>query len=403
MRVLIVDDEARKRNELRVAVSEASGGAAQIEIATNVHDAERKLQEAVFDLMLLDLYLPLRARQPPQREGGLELLRRIRQGAHARRIVAPRCVLAVTAYEDVRAAQKQLFQDEAMVLVPYAAGSTDWRKAIHSQVQQVAAALADVKHLCSLCIVTALHKVELEAVLDLPGEWQPVRLDNDPTQYFRGTFAREGRSLTVVAAAATEMGMPAAAALAMKMVFRFRPRVLAMAGIAAGFRGEFGDILVAYDSWDYGSGKWLVQDDQSLFRPRPNYLPIDIDLKNRLEVFSMSHVSVLEDIRAEWPGDAPPEAPRVHAGPLASGASVVADRAIVDQIREHNDKLIGVEMEGYGVFAACRAADLPRPSALVIKSICDFGTPEKDDQYQRYAAYTSARYLYRFALGNLWG
>ena len=233
MRVLIVDDDTKKRSELRKEVLAASGDTAKVEIAANVHDAEKRLQESAFDLMLLDLNLPLRAKQPPEKEGGLELLRRIKQGAHGRRWSVPRFVLAVSAYDEVIAAQRQRFQEEAMVLIPYDASSVDWRKAIRSQVQQVAAALADVKHLSSLCIMTALHKVELEAVLELPGEWERLAIADDPTNYYRGRFVRDGKTLQVVAAAATEMGMPAAAALAMKMIFRFRPRVLAMAGIAA--------------------------------------------------------------------------------------------------------------------------------------------------------------------------
>lgn len=401
MRVLIVDDDTKKRSELRKEVLAASGDRAKVVIAVNVHEAEKRLQESVFDLMLLDLNLPLRSKQPPEKEGGIELLRRIKLGAQGWRWSVPRFVLAVSAYDEVIAAQRQRFQEEAMVLIPYDASSMDWRKAIRSQVQQVAAALADVKHLSSLCIMTALHKVELEAVLELPGEWERYAIADDPTTYYRGRFVRDRKTLQVVAAAATEMGMPAAAALAMKMIFRFRPRVLAMAGIAAGFKGNFGDILVAYDSWDYGSGKQTVSAERSAFRPRPNYLPIDVDLKNRLEDFSMTHGPLLREIREPWTGDAPPGAPEVHPGPLASGASVVADRSVLERIRELNDKLIGVEMEAYGLFTACRGADRPRPSALVMKSICDYADDRKDDRYQRYAAYTSARYLYEFALAKL--
>lgn len=401
MRVLIVDDDTRKRNELRKEVLAATANKAQIDTASTVQEAEKKLQETLFDLMLLDLYLPLRSKQPPQKQGGAELLRRIKQSAQARRLVAPRFILAVTAHEDVRADQGQYFQEEAMVLIPYDAATIDWRRAIHSQIQQVATALDDVKHLASLCIVTALHRIELEAVLELPGEWQPLRFDNDPTHYHRGRFTRDGRSLEVVAAAATEMGMPAAAALSMKMIFRFRPRVLAMVGIAAGFKGEFGDILVAYNSWDYGSGRQTAEPGGSIFRPRPHALPIDIYLKNRLETFSMSHGPVLQKIREAWTDNAPPSPPKVHPGPLASGASVVADRSVLDRLRGLDDKLIGVEMEGYGVFTACHGADRPRPAALVIKSICDYGGPDKDDRYQRYAAYTSARYLHEFAVAEL--
>lgn len=402
MRVLIVDDNTKKRNQLREEVQSATGEHAKIDVASSVQEAERKLTASTFDLMILDLNLPTRRGLPPQKTGGTELLRRLRQLAATRTITRPRYILAVSAYDDVIEEQRRLFQEEAVVLIPYSDDSVDWRQSIRNQVVQVAASLADCKALTSLCIVTALHKIELEAVLALPAGWKPINIEGDATNYYQGKFVRNGKALDVVAASATEMGMPASAALAMKMIFRFRPRVLAMAGIAAGFKGNFGDILVAYDSWDYGSGKRTgSSDQQSQFRPRPSYLPIDPELKNRLEAFSMEHDRTLREIRLDWNGEAPVGAPGVIAGPLGSGASVVADRAILEDLRNHNDKLIGVEMEAYGIFAACRGADAPRPAALVMKSTCDYGDASKDDRYQRYAAYTSACYLYEFALSKL--
>jgi len=38
---------------------------------------------------------------------------------------------------------------------------------------------------------------------------------------------------------------------------------------------------------------------------------------------------------------------------------------------------------------------------MSIKAICDFGDERKSDDYLRYAAFTSAQYLYHFALGEL--
>lgn len=404
MRVLIVDDATKKRNELRAQVHAVLGKTAKIEVAANVHEAKTRLEGAAFDLMILDLYLPMRRGEEPRRDGGVALLEHVKQRAAAGVSARPRYVLAVSAFDEVIEAQRRKFQEEAVVLIPYDRGTVDWRAAIRSQVLQVAGALAECKHRTDLCVMTALHKVELEAVLGLPAGWEPLQLEGDATQYYRGKFARDGKSLEVVAAAATEVGMPTASALAMKMIFRFRPRVLAMAGIAAGLQGEFGDILVAYDSWDYGSGKRTAGgESRSEFRPRPNNLPIDPDLKERLATFSLAHAPALRAIRDGWQGLAPTAAPAVFAGPLASGASVVADRGILGEIRALNDKLIGVEMEAYGVFAACRIADAPRPAALVIKSICGFGEVADDDRYQGYAAHTSARYLYEFALAKLAG
>ena len=86
---------------------------------------------------------------------------------------------------------------------------------------------------------------------------------------------------------------------------------------------------------------------------------------------------------------------------MASGAAVLENRPLIQQITAHQRKVIGIEMETYGVFMACRCCSEPRPLAMSIKSICDFGDSNKTDNYQAYAAYTSAQYLYEFAIVEL--
>ena len=51
---------------------------------------------------------------------------------------------------------------------------------------------------------------------------------------------------------------------------------------------------------------------------------------------------------------------------------------------------------------AVKQAPAPRPMGLVIKSVCDYADEEKSDQYQKFAAYTSAQFaklLYEKHLG----
>lgn len=74
---------------------------------------------------------------------------------------------------------------------------------------------------------------------------------------------------------------------------------------------------------------------------------------------------------------------------------------MVESIMAHNRKLIGLEMETYGIFLAGRLCVEPRPIAISAKSVCDFGVPPKTDEFQRYAAFTSANFIYEFALDQL--
>jgi nucleoside phosphorylase len=66
---------------------------------------------------------------------------------------------------------------------------------------------------------------------------------------------------------------------------------------------------------------------------------------------------------------------------------------VVDEIKLQHRSLLGIEMEAYGLFAAAASAEFPRPTPIAIKSVCDFADEDKSDEFQAYAAYTSARAL----------
>ena len=86
---------------------------------------------------------------------------------------------------------------------------------------------------------------------------------------------------------------------------------------------------------------------------------------------------------------------------MASGASVLQAASLMDDVKDQHKNLVGVEMETYAVFTAAQYASEPRPKCISIKSVCDFGDEDKKDGAHLYAAYTSARFLYRFAIGAL--
>ena len=104
----------------------------------------------------------------------------------------------------------------------------------------------------------------------------------------------------------------------------------------------------------------------------------------------------LAKIRGNWPGERPPNVPVLLIGPSASGASVLADRRTTDSILAQHRDLLAIEMEVYGVFAAAEECSMPRPMAFSMKAVVDFADGEKNDKYQGYAAFVSARTLQHF-------
>ncbi len=338
------------------------------------------------------------------RDGGLRLLKQLQLGGP--RLKFPEHIIGLTEYPELYDEFARDFATHNWQVMQYSSES-HWAQILTNKAIYVAEAHRRMKEMSDtrsdIAIVTALKQVELEAVLHLPGSWSDLPIAGDDTVYHVGNFRRANKSLSVVAAAAIGMGMPAAACLSMKVIRHFRPRYLIMAGIAAGVGAKVGDVLVAAEAWDYGSGKikTVLGDEAGAFTPAPSYLSLDAAIKERVDFFGLRRKAILDDIRNRWAASPPEHTLSLHLGPVASGAAVVENQAVVDSITAHNRKLIGVEMETYGVYLACRLCTQPRPIAIAAKAVCDLGMPPKTNEHQRYAAFTSANFIYEFALDQL--
>jgi nucleoside phosphorylase/CheY-like chemotaxis protein len=396
--VLVVDDDADKRGQICAVARDTLGadGVALTEVA-DVVGAWREMGKRRFDLMILDLNIPKRGGADPERDGGLALLKRIRQ---SKDVHVPVHILGLTAYEELRAQFVEGFAIDGWGIVRYEAHSDQWadtlaRKLLHIAETHVA---ANFGFKIDLGIVVALERPELEAVLALPASWVTIATDGDDAIYHRGVFTRQAAQVSVVATAAVDMGMTCAAIASMKLIEAFRPKVLAMVGIAAGSVGHMGDVLIADQTWDYGSGKATVDaNGVSTIQPAPVAVLTDAHLRNKLSYF-VRRGGCLEQIGQRWNGKAMPWPLGAHIGPIASGAAVLADATMVEKIKTHNRKVIGIEMEAYAVYQAARLCAAPRPSAVAIKGVSDTGGKDKSDEYQKYAAFASANFLYEFAL-----
>lgn len=101
------------------------------------------------------------------------------------------------------------------------------------------------------------------------------------------------------------------------------------------------------------------------------------------------------EIRARWNGQVPHEPNCLHVGPLGAADQVIDDPSRVIEIQRNWRKLIGVEMETYGVYRACYEAPDPKPRFISFKAVCDFAA-EKSDSWQAYAAYVAAEFAFQF-------
>jgi nucleoside phosphorylase len=243
-------------------------------------------------------------------------------------------------------------------------------------------------------VLAALNTPELNALLKLPWSWTDARSFDQVGFYYQGAVPHDGRSLSVVAAAAPRMGMVATAILSTKMIMKFRPRVLAMIGICGGVRGgcNIGDALVANPSWDWQMGKHTLKG----FRIAPDQITIGTGIAEKFKQLAKTP-SLLNRIFDEHDGDKPNAPPSIRVGPVTCGSAVLGDGKLINEIKttQHRN-LLGVDMELYGMYAAVRDSPPPAPVPIGIKSVCDYADKAKDDRYQAYAAHVSVRVLAAF-------
>jgi nucleoside phosphorylase/CheY-like chemotaxis protein len=399
--VLVVEDDNVKFGRIHNALEQVGVDSNAIKHAITSSQAMQELNAKEFDLLLLDMNLPRRLGEPPIRGGGVELLLDIHRD---RSIRPPRYIVGLSAFEDVVVEFGERFADLLWTLVLYSENSNQWIAQIGAKIAYIQAAKGSRNFTdgatfgIDLGIVCALEGVEFAAVRALPCGWQPLRLERDETRYISGTIQEDRTAFSVIAAAAPRMGMSASAVLTSKIIAQFRPRLIVMVGICAGRveKTGLGDVIVADPCWDWGSGKIDSINDAPNFRPAPHQVEIDTDLGALLKEIC-TDVGMLAEIKSVARGTKPPNELKVHFGPLASGAAVVANSHVFNNLLQQHRNLLAIEMEAYGVVSACKGLGKPRPASLIMKAVCDFADKDKDDDFQEYAAHTSALLLLKAA------
>lgn len=397
MNVLIAEDSGDKSRRIReLFEGTAEFAAIDVTFAQTVADAKVHLRATNFDLLVLDVLLPNRAGDEPTHTGTVALLEEL---ATRKTLRKPRHILGLTAYDEAIRDAGPAFISQTWAVVRFSFESDEWRSQLAASVRYILAEAQQDRHAeykVDLCVLTALRSPELDAVLRLPWSWQAAEPLDDVTFVRRGTFTSGDQPYSVVAASATKMGMVSAALLASKLIERERPRYLVMPGICAGVRGKcnFGDVIIGDPAWDWQSGKHFADTDGGHFAIAPDPLPVSAFIRSRIDQLR-ADTAFWTEVKEAAPTKPDTEL-KLRIGPMATGSSVLADEDILERVLLQNRNLLAVEMEAYGVLAAAVDGKYPRPTALAMKSVCDFADAEKNDQWQGYAAYTSAQALKEF-------
>lgn len=390
MKMLVVDD-AHPKVELVARAIKTTALDVQMSHETNAFSARQRLRREEFDLVLIDLQLPDMAGSVPNPQGGLTFFDTFIQDTQ---VTLPAEILFITSEDSLVERGKLEVERRGSALCVVSASSETWINTLSGQIQLAALRANRRVRTFDFAIITALA-TELDAVLNLPYGWEKMRLKGDPTLYYKGTFESDGVHRTVVVASALQKGMASSAALASKLVLKFKPKLLTMAGICAGVRGKvgLGDVVVGNPTWDWGSGKHAENDEGSaVFRLAPKQSELPVALATLCDEIARSP-DFHRNVRAGWEGTVPSNKFQGHVGPMASGASVVASASVGQEIANQNKDLIAIEMEAFAVMVAAEYSLMDSMYAVAIKSVCDFADATKDDNWQPYAAYTSASFV----------
>lgn len=399
MKILVVEDDTEKlRNIVAVLVEIDGVSLDDVEQFSDAVRAKGHLRENAVDLIVLDLHLPDRLDLPPRLDGGLQFIRSItsRPQFHV-----PPHVVAVSGNQEA-VSELAANAGEIWGVIRYDPTDMAWRDQLKARVryalaaQRAEAVRRREARMCDVAIITALAE-ELSGVLRLPLGWSERIIDGDGTVYHEGMLETSSGRLAIVAASANRMGMAASAALTSKIIEAYRPRIVCMAGLAGGIRGRvaLGDVIVADPSWDWGSGKFEVVGGAPRFANAPEQLRISPDIRNKLAAAATDE-ALMSRVRSTFSGTKPDNVLRCHLEAVASGAAVLGDDAVVEQVKSQHRKLHGVEMEIYGLMMAVELCTQPRPLAFSAKGISDFADIHKGDDMRAYAIHVSVNFIFEF-------
>jgi nucleoside phosphorylase/CheY-like chemotaxis protein len=405
--ILVLDDSEEKTSIiLKFLIEECNINAENIKSEKNVKDGRKILYEKDFDLLLLDLVLPRDQESEPNADESIKFLEEIYYNSS---IHIPVHIIGFSQFDELINAHHNKFDDKLWHLINFNYANSNWKDKLKSKVCYITSLKQrfkdslESKNNYDIGIICALEIPEFKEILELNCSWKKISLENDPLVYYEGKINTiNGNQFKIIACSINRMGMQATSSVSTKMIEKFNIKQLFMTGICAGIKERdtnYGDIIISENITDYGSGKMVENEKGDLIlRPEPHQIPTEQHLISKLNSFLREDDKILE-IQTKYKGNKPLTLLTAKIGPTTSGSYVVSSENLVNTITSQNRKLLAIDMEGYGMYLACHFFNKTTP--LMIKSVCDFGDKHKGDDYQNYASFTSANFLYSFIFNML--
>lgn len=384
MRFLIVDDDPQKISVIRDFLIQQRVDPGDVISAEHAAEARIHLEKTPFDALLIDVLLPVRKGSPPRGDNSIELLRQIVDDGTT---PAPRYILGITASLDARAEFDEDFKSLVTQILHVAPGEDAWRESLAALLRLLTrVGAAEEANDYDICVLNALRSPELEAIYESwPLHLGPEKLLRRNILCRTGTISLDGIDRRVACSHLSQMGPIASAHAATALLTEFRPRVLLMTGFCGGFADHvnIGDVVVAEKSWDWQAGKWS---DEGM-------LATSLDQRaaaSELVAAARGGEDELPGMHESFPGTKPEAVPKLVVGPMVTGSSVVASLDIQKVFRKQHRKMVGIDMECYGLYYAAENHAGAPVKTICIKAVSDLADRAKGNDFQSYCSHMSA-------------
>lgn len=148
IKILVVDDCPSKIEAIKeVVLLSVMSDEHTIEIASNVFDAYGYLMTTEFDLLILDINIPIRNGDCPKKNGGISLLHKVKSDPQIKR---PKEIIGLTEFEEIKDLNSQIFAQSLWYLIKYDNTSNEWRNQISDKIIYINSATRNQKKITIL-------------------------------------------------------------------------------------------------------------------------------------------------------------------------------------------------------------------------------------------------------------
>lgn len=404
MKTLIIHDRDEVAEELGRICQELVGDeAAQIDFAKDVFTARDQLREKLYDVVTIDLTLPIKHGNGEASIANADLLlQEIFEGGDVK---APGDVLGISRDIDALDLIATKIGQHLMACI-HEDGQGLWKQSFAAKLKYVLKAgrarqlVANAAHDMDLVIVVALDKEAqpYETLFELsPSDRFPRALEFS----FRSADEKMRRGVLY---AIGQPGQAPCASATQALLTQFRPRLMLMTGFCGGVKGRtnMGD-LVAFRSsaaWDYGKWVEVAEGDQkkSLFKARPTTINIPENgvrqtIRDMVGQSVKPREATLAAVSAASNGKL--TSWKIESAACGSGSAVVTSLEKIREITSLDENIWAIDMESYAFYFACRNSPVISPDFICCKAVADHCNGQKSSRLHEACSIVSAHFAHQ--------